>query len=84
MMVVSDYWIVKSQNYKINGRRSPLPPPRDIKRVSLIAGGTPALHYAALLGPLPSRVLAEPTLTLICFGFASAFFGKLTFNTPLS
>src|ERR1035438_9873889 len=50
--------------------------------------------YAALLGPLLSVVLASmdfavpalasPTVTLICLGLASAFLGRLIFNTPLS
>ncbi len=40
--------------------------------------------YAALLGPLASRVFSLPTFTLICFGLASAFFGRAIFNTPLS
>ena len=42
--------------------------------------------YAALLGPLPSRVFSTPApmLTLICFGLASAFLGNAIFNTPLS
>src|SRR5882724_8258122 len=53
--------------------------------------GKPRLHtstitYAAwlvLLGCLPSSV-ALPRFTLICFGFASAFLGRLIFSTPLS
>jgi hypothetical protein len=44
--------------------------------------------YAALLGPLASKVLsvlvALPTLTLICLGLASAFLGNAIFSTPLS
>jgi hypothetical protein len=49
--------------------------------------------YAALLGALASVVLASigfsfpftaPTLTLICFGLASAFLGSAIFSTPLS
>ena len=44
--------------------------------------------YAALLGALPSRVLSValpvPMFTLICFGLASAFLGRVIFNTPLS
>src|SRR5262249_40146485 len=46
-------------------------------------------HYAALLGPLPSKVFSEPAFsdpiwTLICFGFASAFLGRVIFRTPFS
>ena len=50
-------------------------------------GWTPVLHqtsYAALPGPLPSRVLSPPTLTLICLGLASAFLVSLIFRTPFS
>src|SRR5215813_11860648 len=40
--------------------------------------------YAALLGPLDSICFSVPTLTLICFGLASDFFGNVIFRTPLS
>jgi len=46
--------------------------------------------YAAVFPALPSIVfslaagLPEPTLTLICFGFASAFLANWIFSTPLS
>ena len=51
-------------------------------------GPTQHRAYAALLGPLASKVLSAafslPMFTLICFGLASAFLGRATFNTPLS
>src|ERR1700730_523487 len=73
-----------------NGRRSPLPSP--VETVELRSTGRvkdPSPHkrqanYAALPEALPSRVFSPPTLTLICLGFASAFFAKVIFRTPLS
>ena len=47
-------------------------------------GRPPLTPYAALLAPFPSKERSLLTLTLICFGLASAFFASLIFNTPLS
>src|ERR1700730_5236194 len=90
-------WMTKrfvQPNYfsKENGRRLLVPPPAKDCRALPSRGGRmrPPLRkltYAALLGPLLSRVFSLfslPTLTLICLGLASAFLGKLIFNTPFS
>lgn len=62
-----------------NGRFTP--PVRDSQARTPVF---PLFSYAALLPPFPSRARSLPTLTFICFGFASAFFASLIFNTPLS
>src|SRR5437016_5311662 len=81
--------MTKQFGCKRNGRRCPLPPPAKSNRAALddrVKDPLPPkfIDYAALLGPLLSRVFSLPTLTLICLGFASAFLGRLIFSTPLS
>jgi hypothetical protein len=81
---------------KTNGRRLDFRLPQIVNRRASLdrtaEGGCPhtsfasreLLPYAALLGALASTVFSVLTLTLICFGLASAFLGRVTFNTPLS
>src|ERR1700722_4275644 len=93
---IENYKIARLPDYKINGRRSFRPSPV-AHLPKLCLGGRPrrpslrVTNYAAWpavlvslpAGCVPSTV-APPTLTLICFGLASAFLGKVIFKTPLS
>src|ERR1700722_15910675 len=88
----------KLSNCKTTGRRAVGQPPARSNRAALddrVRDAVPHERlwslakfqtYAALLGPLPSRVFSTPApmLTLICLGLASAFLGNAIFNTPLS
>jgi hypothetical protein len=69
------------------GTESPSAGPFDYAQDSRPRAAVPTwfvVSQAALLGPLPSSVVSLPTLTLICFGLASAFLGSAIFRMPLS
>ena len=51
-------------------------------RLPFLSMTTPSCFYAALPGALASSTFSPPTLTLICFGLASAFLASLIFSTP--
>jgi hypothetical protein len=93
MLLRSKFVNCEISNKKVMGDGISPPPARAIELRSMTGSETRFLtrlsrSYAALLGPLPSDLasmdLSEPTFTLICLGLASAFLGRLIFNTPLS